>query len=278
MKVLEIEQNTSEWKELRKTKVGASDIGILMTGTNKEINRLWKQKKGLLDGFETASMRRGSFMEAEALAFYQEAHGILFERPVGLHDEHDWLMASFDGLNFDLGISLEIKCPNHVPDRIEDIHFYDRYMWQIQAQLAVGGHSKAILFVYGTDKACEQVIERDEAMIEKLLKQGKWFHDLMVQDIEPPYAEILHDEDFYQKALKAKQLFDEAEQLLSSIKKEAIEKAESLETSALECFGLSLSKTKDSVTYDYKEAVAKAGIDLTPFQKLKKGSWRLSIN
>src|SRR5439155_36151 len=109
----------------------------------------------------TNAMRRGSEMEGTARDWFEKTHGISFKRPVGLHDHHDWLLASFDGLNFELGLSLEIKCPNEVPDVLETWKSYKRYWWQVQAQLAVGGHQKAILLAYSPSKQVEGIVDRD---------------------------------------------------------------------------------------------------------------------
>lgn len=155
-----------------------------MAGTDGEIDALFKEKMGQ-DKFVTDAMRRGSDMEKEALAAYEAEYDIKFERPVAVHDEHDWLLASFDGFNFDQKISIEIKCPNQVPDDLRAWKWWNRYYWQVQAQLAVGGHYTSIFMVYSPTKRIDTIIQRNDEDIASLIKQGAWFYEFMKMGISP---------------------------------------------------------------------------------------------
>ena len=278
MKVLQVEQNTDEWRTLRRSKVGASDISILMTGTDKEIYDLYWEKKGH-DKYQTSAMRRGSQMEDEARRWFQTQTDISFERPVGLHDEYDWLLASFDGLNFDLGVSLEIKCPNEVPSCLETWKSWKRYWWQVQAQLAVGGHEKSFLLAYSGPKQVYTMIHRDEDAIVDLIGKGKSFYELVQSDTPPSYVETRQDkeaEEFAEAAKLLKSQIDDLDEQWKILREGGIYLAN--ETS-FECEGVRLLKIPPKTTVDYKAALIALcpEADLTAFQKRSTSSWRLTV-
>lgn len=118
MKVLPFEQGSDEWKEAR--------IGVI-TGTRlKQV--LGTQSKSLLyeliaetlaptpEGMTNEAMERGVELESDARMLYESTTGYTMEE-VGfcLHDDHDWLGVSPDGLFKEkkkyVG-AVEIKCPN----------------------------------------------------------------------------------------------------------------------------------------------------------------------
>ena len=131
---------------------------------------------------------------------------------VGQHDTHEWLIASFDGLNMEKGISLEIKCPNEVPDVVREWKSWDRYYWQVQAQLAVGGHENAILLVYSPGMQRIETIARDELAIQSLIEKGYEFSQ-RIANLDPPPMPVIHRED------------EEAKEFAESAKKTQISKS-----------------------------------------------------
>jgi len=279
MRRITLEQNSAEWRELRRSKVGASDIAILMTGTDREIYDLYTEKKGK-ERYETDAMRRGSEMEAEARRWYETEMGISFERPVGLHDNYDWLMASFDGLNYDLGLSLEIKCPNEIPDHLESSKNWKRYFYQVQAQLAVGGHEKAVLLAYSPTKRVSALIGRDEKAISDLIKQGEWFYDCIKNDKPPEYLEKRKDaaaKEFAEAAKILKNQLDELQEQWKILREGGIYLAGDV---SFECDGVKVMKVDGGNTIDYKAALEKycPNADLSAFTKSRPASWRLTVN
>jgi len=280
MKIINLEQGSPEWIEFRKTKIGASDIGILMTGSPKEVSDLYWEKKGE-EKYVTAAMRRGSDMEADARRWFEREHDIKVERPVGVHDTHEWLMASFDGLNFELGLSLEIKCPNQLPDFIEDLNNYKRYYWQVQAQLAVGGHEKGFILAYSESKQVTGIIFRDETAIADLIAKGKWFHDLLESNLPPPEPLIFRDDEdaveFSEAARTLKAQIDNLEEQWKILRDGGIYLAGEI---SFECNGVKVQKIVPKPSIDYKAALdaLAPGADLSSFLKPIKPSWRLTVS
>lgn len=278
MRVLDIEQNSPQWKALRSTKVGASDIAILMTGTEKEINNLFWEKFGE-DKYQTSAMRRGSDMEAEARRWFEGVSGVSFDRPVALHDSHSWLLASFDGLNFELGLSLEIKCPNVVPESISDWKSYERYFWQVQAQMAVGGHDKSILLAYSPTKQVHEVISRDEKAIDELIAKGKWFYDLMQANTPPFPVKIRDDHDAVEASEAAKLLKEQMDALEEQWKIMRDGLIYLAGDTSFECNGVRVTKVVTAPKIDYRAAFETLcpNADISPFLRPSKPSWRVSV-
>lgn len=280
MKIVNLEQGSAEWLDFRKDKVGASDIGVLMTGSAKEICDLYWEKKGQ-EKYVTSAMRRGSDMESEARSWFERQHDVKFERPVGVHDSHEWLSSSFDGLNFDLGVSLEIKCPNEVPDFIEDLKNYKRYWWQVQAQLAVGGHEKAFLLAYSPSKHVVGMIFRDETAIVDLIAKGQWFHGLMQSNTPPPEPLVFRDDEdaieFSEAARVLKAQMDDLEEQWKILRDGGIYLAGEI---SFECNGVKVQKIVPKPSIDYKAALdtLAPGADLSSFLKPIKPSWRLTVS
>ena len=278
MRVVNVEQNTPEWITLRQSKIGASDIGIIMAGTDREIFDLYMQKAYGQKKFVSQAMKRGTEMEKEAKEWFEAKHSIRLERPVAIHNEHDWLMASFDGYNDELKFSLEIKCPTEVPDDPRDLLNWERYWWQVQAQMAVGGHANASLLAYSPSKQVEVTILRDEHAIANLIKKGKAFWDRVVS-FNAPAEPILHRQDEEarevvnaMKILKAQ--IDNLEQQWKILREGAIFIAND---QPFECEGVSVIKSLDSGRIDYKAACEANKIDLTPFRKEPKVIWKVFV-
>jgi hypothetical protein len=219
-------------------------------------------------------------MESEARKWFENETGIQFERPVGLHDKHNWLIASFDGINFELGLSLEIKCPKEVPDVLESSKSWKRYYWQIQAQLAVGGHEKAILLAYSPTKQVQATITRNNDDIAKLIAQGEWFHNLVITETPPEYIQKREDAEAQEWAEAAKVIkaqMDELEEQWKILREGGIYLAGEM---SFECNGVRLVKSGPKSSIDYKAAFEELcpNADVSSFQKKSKPFWKLIIS
>lgn len=202
MKRLQLSQNTPEWLELRRLKIGASDCATLMgegygqTEKNKEkkIKDLWKQKHHGKTPFVNDAMRRGSMLEPMVLAMFNSDHGTSFQPACFVHDQKDWMMASFDGFDETSGTHIEIKCPSKW-ERFEEMAYRDipkHYMWQLQHQLAVSGGQLTSLVVFFQDELRDILelkirdVHRDESMISSLMKAEEDFFERYIIGFESP--------------------------------------------------------------------------------------------
>lgn len=283
MKKLSLRQDTPEWKELRLSKLGASDIGKLMTGSDKEIYELYEVKLGLRETYVTKSMKVGKEREKQALAQFNLRKGKQYEDAVYQSDEHEWLIASFDGFLEEDGSSVEIKCPSFVPEKMEQHPMYKEWWWQMQAHYAVG--SKQVFFHMYTPEYNEfWPIEKDEEAIQKLLEKGKWFNDLLANQTPPKQPVVLRqDADAKEFAADAKRIKMRKEEA-----KEVEEEWEILRQSGIyladgqpfECDEVKVVRTDPKEKIDW-EAAFKALVPnwtsqmLTPFKQMTKPVWKV---
>lgn len=155
MRILDIEQNSADWRIWREQGIGASDANAIM-GTSRwsswpglklkkvaELRRMrcphkWRRKREKEPESEAAA--RGHRLEPVARDLYETLVGIKTRPVCVVHDDVSWLRASLDGLSEDNTIPLEIKCVNtryHKLALLGDIP--GEYFPQVQHQLLVTG-------------------------------------------------------------------------------------------------------------------------------------------
>ena len=283
MKKLDLKQNTPEWEDFRKLHIGASDIGILMAGTNREIYELLQIKRGVARKFRTAAMKHGTDTEHEAIEWLVGAAKASVEKTTALMDApDDWLMASFDYIDEWEEWLAEIKCPMHVFDTVKEHAGYEKWWWQVQAQLAVSGYSRGLLVVYHSPSLnCKTWVERDEDAINMIKIRGLWFYEIMVNyGTLPPPAEIAEreDEDTMKWAARYKEIDEKIKELEEEkevLREEGIALASEL---PFFCNGVKVTKIANKETIDYVAMVKEMKIDVAPFKKTPKCAftWRIS--
>jgi putative phage-type endonuclease len=131
--IIDIEQGSTEWIDLRRTKITATDAPIIMgLSPFKSADRLLWQKLGILEPDPiNDTMREGQRIEPIARAMYEKAASIKVTptvhvgipiRKAPVHPggivfghqirEFDWAMCSTDGLSEDGKVVIEIKSGN----------------------------------------------------------------------------------------------------------------------------------------------------------------------
>jgi putative phage-type endonuclease len=138
LKLPVVEQRSSEWYELRKSMITASDLAQALGegkfGTQKDfLIKKCGYKDIPFDG-NIPPLRWGVKYEPVANALYElKYHTRVHEFGILKHPDNDFIGASPDGIS-ELGIMLEIKCPFR---RKIDGTIPTQYYYQIQAQLDV---------------------------------------------------------------------------------------------------------------------------------------------
>jgi len=277
MKPLCLLQNTPEWREFRKTKVGASDIAVLMIGTEWEIYNLYLEKKFGKEKYETSAMRRGIEMEEEARGWFSSRLDISFQPEVCISDENPWLMASFDGMNEKYNIAVEIKCPLEIPDQVTNSPRWETYYWQVQAQLLVSGHDSQWLLLYSPREQRQVEVYPDPSAQEKIVAKGKWFYEFLVTDKEfpTPFVER-NDEEWGEAATawkSAKEILDNAKEQEAICREAMIYLAQDKSTIGS---GLKVTKVPRAGGIDYTKVPELKNIDLRIYQKPGIITWRLT--
>lgn len=116
MVIINIEQGTETWIQLRKSKISSSDSAII-NGTNTFKGRskriLWEEKLGLRELQPiNKKMTRGSELEEPARKLICHKFRIDFVPKVVIHDSNDWCMTSLDGISPCGQYVIEIKAPS----------------------------------------------------------------------------------------------------------------------------------------------------------------------
>lgn len=95
------------------------------------------------------AMMRGTLMEPEARMAYREKTGHNVEPACGIHEKYDFLRASFDGLNKDGSLAIEIKCINQDDHEVALGGLVPSHYWpQVQHLLLVSGAPRLHYFSY----------------------------------------------------------------------------------------------------------------------------------
>lgn len=182
MRILKLEQGSQEWLDARRKCVCASDIPIIM-GLSPYMDRakLLAIKRGEEEQPPmNANMAYGKIRENDL----RDTAGIIFNESfksrVILHDQHDYLMASLDGVNLAEDKILEIKaCSRDVFDLCINGIVTPKYMPQIQFQLYCSGLERAIFFCGWKSVTHFIWVNRDEDMISDILLEADKFYEEM---------------------------------------------------------------------------------------------------
>lgn len=145
----ELPQRSQEWLTMRKKTIGASDTGVVLGLLSKYERPItaWKRRTGRLKPkTENAAMVRGREMEEEAKAlvrsylFYNEKYDNPQLTPYfALHSEHDFISASFDGVDIEHKFITELKCPKFYSQfkSVFEDGIQEYYYCQVQQQLLI---------------------------------------------------------------------------------------------------------------------------------------------
>lgn len=196
MEIVDLEQNTQEWRDFRKKHIGASDIApILGISPWKTAYKLWCEKTGKVKEDEPSNfMARGTYLEHEARLKYVETTSIPVMPQVQVFEKWDVAAASLDGISIDGEVICEIKCPGmntYELARLDSIPDY--YEFQMQWQLMCTGAKRCDYFVYVDSKTFVRLeVFPDLKLQNKLLDAAKAFWILVETDTPPEATDKDH--------------------------------------------------------------------------------------
>jgi hypothetical protein len=177
-------QRSDEWYNARAGLITASNFSSILTHTGKPsstqikviANCVKENIKGIVEeeqSFKSLAMIRGASLELEAFEFANQITELNF-RTCGFLDSGLGYGASPDGINEELGIGLEIKCPefhNHVETLLNG-DMPKAHWQQVQGCMLVTGFKKWVFISYSDDiESFIKVIDRDDEYINKLKEQ-----------------------------------------------------------------------------------------------------------
>lgn len=277
-------QGSAEWLTHRKNFVGASDAAIIL-GISPWVTpyQLWEDKLGMAPPKEeNFYMRRGSDMEPLARAAFEEEHGIDVFPQIVYHKEHDFLMASLDGLSLDKKTAVEIKCPGpkshkQALDGIVPPH----YMPQLQHQLACIGLPMLYYYSFDGEKGVTIEVQRDDEYIEQMIEEEEKFWECVRTRTPPPFLDkdyaIKESATWCAYAHRVAEIDDQMARLKEE--KESIKKALLADCGgrSSRCGALTLRKTFPQGRVDYNAIPELEGVDLEPYRKQAKEQWTMKV-
>lgn len=282
--MLDLKQNTEEWLEFRKSRLGGSDAPIIMgVSPWKTAYELWLEKLGLSQSHSNYAMQRGSEQEETARFEFSLYHGISVEPKVLQHPDHEWMIASLDGISEDGKTIVEIKCPGR-EDHSKALagNVPEKYYPQLQHQIAVAGVDKALYFSWTADTYVTLTVERDDEYIKNMIEKEREFYRCL-QELTPP---ALSNKDYVQKSdalwTEASERWRNANEQLKELEQSEKELRQTLIHLAADknCAGagVKVTKTARRGVIDYSKVTELADVDLEKYRKSNITCWRITNN
>lgn len=194
MRIVNVQQGSSDWLEWRRQGVTASEA-VVIAGRNpyKTMWRLWAEKVGYalsIDISNNPHVRRGKEFE-DAVRQCMEAllNDVLL--PVCVEASHDPMVrASLDGLTAN-GEPVEMKCPSEpvwqdVLAKGELSEAYQMYSVQVQYQMLATGAKHGFLVFWFDGQIKVFRIDVDMKFLSGLYRRCQEFNDLVLKRQEPP--------------------------------------------------------------------------------------------
>ncbi len=279
-----LEQNTTEWLEWRKDKIGASDAPIIMEiSPFKTPRELWLSKRGEHEEIDTPWMKRGRDMESTALAAFEKEMDYVMFPIVLTHKSTPWMVASMDGITMERDAAVEVKCSGKVDHAIaKGGKIPDKYYPQLQHQMEVAGLDSIFYWSFdGSQGVCIKV-ERDDKYIKDMVKKEEEFYKLLIDGISPD----LTDKDYRQKEGDIDWLDAEKKWKEDYV---ALQKAKKYEATARKDL-INLSHGKSSMgryakltrylekgRVNYADIPELEDVDLDEYRGEEKEKWRFSL-
>lgn len=281
-----IEQNTPEWLEMRKSKIGASDAPIIMGespyGTPLQ---LYEEKIGIRERYQHGGMALGHKREPIARRLFEEEMLCAVEPTVVVHPVHEWMMASLDGYDQASNLAVEIKNPNeqdHETARQGKVP--QKYFAQLQHQMeilfALNGVKSIHYFSHRHGDTVNLLVERDEKYIQKMLEKERDFFNCLTSRTPPEsqsndYLPIEGSMEHVAKELAV--LLPQISSLKSREKELRQQLIELAQGQNYQGCGIRMTKSKRKGTVDYKSIPQLEGVDLEQYRSKPQETYTIII-
>jgi len=259
------QQNSPEWLEMRKNKIGASDAPVIMeVSPYKTPYQLWEEKVFSTKTTQNSSMKRGLDLEDQARQELEKITGLFFLPEVKFHSSFSWMIASLDAVDPEGKYIAEIKCPNRADHAIAlSGQVPEKYIPQLQHQLEVCGLDMGYYFSFDGTQGVLVKVFRNDNYIKKMIEKEKRFWECL-QEFSPPE---MNDRD-YEK--REEYLWGTAAEEWISVNKQLkdLEKKEKNLRDTL----ISISNSRNSIGYGVKltKIIRKGNIDYDSIPELSE--------
>lgn len=278
--VLNIEQGTYEWLEMRKNYITATDAVVIMGYSKwKTPYQLFMEKTGpVVDTPKNAAMKRGIFLEPIARELFEVKINYKLTPKVVIKD---WAMASLDGISDDGRVMVEIKCAGPRDHAIAlDGRVPEHYYPQLQHQMYVTDLDKMFYFSFDGDDGVVVPVIRDQNFIDKMVAQELDFYGRLKSGTPPeigPDDFVYRDDEEWRIA--AQQWIVSKANLERAIEDEKHWKTELSKlagsSNAKGC-GISLSQLVRKGAVDYGKIPELKNVDLEKYRKTSSSFARIT--
>ena len=278
----DMEQGTSEWHALRKTKITATDAcAIMRVSPWKTRMQLYEEKiSDSVSSYTNTAMQRGLDLEPIARDLFWLKTAIDMQPKVVIKE---WAMASLDGISACGRYILEIKCPGEVDHEIAlNRKIPDHYYPQLQHQMYVCDVHFAYYFSFKDGDGVIVEVPRDDEYIEKMLIEEKKFYECLVNKTAPAPESgdyIERDDTLWnQCASQYKNLVCEIEQMekqKEELRKQLVFLSGESNTKG---GGISLCQIQRKGNIDYLKIPELKGLDLEKYRKPPTNNWRVTCH
>lgn len=280
---INLQQDTQEWLDFRRNKIGASDAPIIMEKSPwKTPYQLWKDKLQPPEYRSSPAMERGKALEPIARLCFNMDTCLMVEPEVHVSIDKPWMMASFDGVTRDGKTFVEIKCPGGQDHLLAmDGIIPEKYIPQLQHQFAVLGCERGYYFSYHPELGARAIpCHRDDDFIKKLIKKEEEFYQCFLDFIPPKMSprdfNERNDNQWNQLAtqyLECRSSLKHLEAQEAYLKKQLIELAGQSNSMGA---GIKLSKVVRKGTIDYNLIPGIQGANLEKYRKPPIESWLIT--
>lgn len=295
MKIIDVDQKTEEWHDFRLLGIGASEsakvLGLSKYGTALDV---YNDKLGLAPPtYINEHMKRGIELEDSIRESAETMLDKVFYPVCAIHDEHDFLRASFDGITSDKKIVLECKAPAKPPakEAIDNPREHMPDYWvQVQHQICVADAEEGYLVIYSQGEFNLLHIPRDDdfihgTLIPSLMKF--WIENVVKRTPPTPKKadETLVEAPEAEEELKAiEELLLQKEELKQQLKELEVKEKDLTDKLAeygddgnlIFSNGLRL-KRSSRTTVAYKQACEDHELDLQKYTKFNIGGYKASL-
>lgn len=275
-------QNTPEWEEMRKNKIGASDAPVIMQVSPWVTPyQLWQKKLSLIENQENWAQSEGKRKEPLAKEAFEKETGLLVSPEVAFHPNIKWMMASLDGKDIEGKNIVEIKCPGKEDHEIAlSGQVPDKYFPQLQHQLEVCQLEMAYYFSFTFEGTALVKVYRDDKYIKEMVKREGEFWECMQELVAPELTSrdyiTNEDQEWIGLACQWRQVNEQMKSL--EIKDKAIRARLISLTNGMNTQGggVRLSKLMRKGNVDYSKIAEIKSVDLDSYRKPPIEYWKIS--
>lgn len=283
--IIDLNQNSQQWLDWRRGKIGASDAPAIMGVSKfKTPLQLWEEHVYGKSQETTFAMQKGKEDEIIARLQFNLESSSFYDPTCIQSKKHPWMIASLDGWDAapkgGMPRILEIKSPG-VEDHRTAItgKIPDHYYPQLQHQMMVSEEARAIYFSFRDGMGVKIIVEKNEEYCQSLLKKEEEFYE-MLNSFKAPEAtdrDIVEVKD--DTALILARSYRAVQSKLDDLLKEKEEIKEALIKSAghprANIGGVKVRRDLMRGRVDYDKIEVLKEIDLEQYRKPSQMIWKV---